>query len=102
MDEVSKKFHLDRQTIYLLIEKGYLSPIRTIVYRDGRKNYFFKKDQVDNFRESFMFIKEAVIEYDIAYTKISAWIKEGKLIDNFQGVRNKYLIEKNQIEKLMM
>ncbi|WP_164545545.1 TniQ family protein [Paenibacillus albus] len=101
MNEISKMFHIDRQTIHLMIEKELLKPLKIIDYNDGRKNYFFNKVHVDAFRENHLFITEAMEEFELKYKKINSWINEGKLTDVFQGIRNKYLIKRSEIEELL-
>lgn len=84
-----------------IIEHQILSPVNIVESDNGRKQFFFDKDIINEFSKKYITSSEAVREYRIPKSTLIGWVKRGELSDFSKGCCKAFLLNKKELQRVI-
>lgn len=102
LSDVMEVLGIGEKTMHLFMKARLLEPYKILTLKNGKKQYLFNKQQVDDFRGRFLTIEEAVRQFQLSSYIIRKWIKDGRLTDVAKGLSRSYLLDSHQIQRILI
>ncbi|PWW26620.1 TniQ protein [Cytobacillus oceanisediminis] len=99
--DVSKILGYTERTLHKVIGANLITP-KVIVNKQGRKIYYFKKHQVDEFKEVYISPGEAVRRYEVNYSFLNKLWHKKALKNYLDGVCRKTLFKREELEEVLL
>lgn len=93
----AKTLNISTDTLIILLEMGILTPKKVILTATKRKKYIFSNQQLIEFKEEYLTVKEATAFLKLSTSYLGKLLQKGKLKNVLKGKSARVFLKKSEM-----